>query len=141
MERGSESDAPAPSPPGDPPSAPAWAWFLLGFVLPALLLFWEALTQDRNFAYRDAAHFYYPYYKLIAQEWGARRVPFWNPYENGGEPLAAQPTAAVWYPAKLLFVLPYPLAFKLYHFAHLLLAWWSAFWCVRLFGLSRGAAA
>jgi hypothetical protein len=125
----------------DSPSAPAWRWFLLGFVAPACVMFWDVVVHDQNFAYRDASHFYYPYYKLIADEWSAGRVPLWNPYENGGEPLAAQPTAAVWYPGKLLFLLPYPLAFKLYHLGHLVIAWWSAFWCARAFGLSRGAAA
>jgi hypothetical protein len=134
MERGSGLEEEAPS-------APAWKWFLLGFVVPGCVLFWDVLANDRNFAYRDAAHFYYPYYKLIAAEWGAGRVPLWNPYENGGEPLAAQPTAAVWYPGKLLFALPYPLAFKSYHLLHVVLAWWAAFWCGRTFGLSRGAAA
>jgi len=123
------------------PSASAWLWFLLGFVAPAVVLFWDVIFHDRNFAYRDAAHFYYPYYKLIAQEWSAGRVPLWNPYENGGEPLAAQPTAAVWYPGKLAFLLPYPLAYKVYHLGHIVLAWWSAFWCARMFGRSRGAAA
>jgi hypothetical protein len=122
-------------------SAPAWRWFLLGFVAPAVFLFWDVIAKDRNFAYRDAGHFYYPYYKLIAQEWSAGRVPLWNPYENGGEPLAAQPTAAVWYPGKLFFLLPYPLAFKVYHLGHIVLAWWSAFWCARMLGVSRGAAA
>ena len=85
--------------------------------------FGQVLFAERNFVYRDAGHFYYPYFKLIAQEWAAGRVPLWNPYENGGVPLAGNPTASVFYPLKLLFLLPYPVAYKWYLMGHVLIAW------------------
>ena len=86
----------------------AWAWFLAVGVLPGLWLFGDVVYRDRTFVYRDAGHFYYPLGQVIAQQW-ARGLPLWNPHENCGEPLAAQPTAAVFYPGQLALTLPYPL--------------------------------
>ena len=104
-------------------------------------LFGPTLLAERNFVYRDAGHFYYPYLKLIAQEWAAGRVPLWNPYENGGTPLLANPTAAVLYPLKLVFLLAYPLAFKLYHVGHVALAGVAMLAAARTMRLSWTAAA
>src|SRR5438874_1054214 len=39
------------------------------------------LVRDQQFAYRDAAHFYYPLYLRVQQEWAAGRVPLWEPEE------------------------------------------------------------
>ena len=97
-------------------------------------LFHEVLFADRQLLHRDGAHFYWPYFKLIAAEWGAGHVPLWNPFENGGMPLAANPTASVFYPAKLLFLLPYGLAYKSYLLLHLLLAGFTAHRAARGFG-------
>lgn len=94
-------------------------------------LFADVLARDRNLFYRDAGHFYYPYFKLIADEWRSGRIPLWNPHENGGEPLAANPTASVFYPGKLLFLLSYPAAFKIYHVGHVALAWVCCFVAAR----------
>ena len=91
------------------------------------LLAWcfaDALFGGGMFVFRDAAHYYYPLLKLVADQWAAGRVPLWNPYENLGMPLAADPTASVFYPGKLIFALPlgYAWTYKLYIMAHLLLA-------------------
>lgn len=104
-------------------------------------LFAEVLLQDRNFIYRDAGHFYYPYFKMIAQQWGSGRIPLWNPFENGGEPLAGNPTSSVFYPLKLLFVLPYPVAYKWYLMGHIVLAFGCCYAAARGFGISIGGAA
>ncbi|QGJ69314.1 Hypothetical protein PBC10988_9870 [Planctomycetales bacterium 10988] len=75
---------------------------------------------EYGFAYRDAAHFYYPLWQLVHEEWEAGRVPLWNPYENGGSSLVGNPTAAVYYPGQLFFFLPlsYGKAFSLYLVLH-----------------------
>ena len=91
------------------------------------LLVWcfaDALFRGGMFVFRDAAHYYYPLFQLVADQWAAGRVPLWNPYENLGMPLAADPTASVFYPGKLIFALPlgYAWTYKLYIMAHLLLA-------------------
>ena len=116
-------------------SAPIPAWMLI-IVVTALFLcfFHRPILQDQNFIYRDSGHFYYPYFKLEVQEWLAGRVPLWNPYENGGEPFAGNPTASVFYPGKLLFCLPFPLAYKTYLLGHVLLAMLTCYFASRRLG-------
>ena len=101
-----------------------------------------ALLGSGMFAFRDAAHFYYPLFQFTADEWAAGRVPLWDPYENLGMPLAANPAASVFYPGKLIFALPisYPWAYKIYIMAHLLLAAVAAYRLARHWQASVEAA-
>jgi hypothetical protein len=112
---------------------------ILGCFLALILAcYGPALLGGRQLAFRDAAHFYYPLYQLVQQEWNEGRWPLWEPEENGGMPLLGNPTAAVLYPGKLIyFVLPYPWAARLYAVAHTVLAfggmvalmrWWGTSW-------------
>ena len=80
------------------------------------MLFGPVLFTDRSFAMRDAAHFYYPLFEWCCREWAAGRVPLWNPYENCGLPVLADASSSVFYPGKLLFLLPvdFALRYKLY---------------------------
>lgn len=80
-------------------------WLGCFLALPAWL-FADVLFADGGFVYRDAAHFYYPLFEFTQQEWAAGRVPLWNPYDDAGQPLFANPTSSVLYPGKLLFLLP-----------------------------------
>ncbi|HVJ82084.1 MAG TPA: hypothetical protein VNC50_13530 [Planctomycetia bacterium] len=146
MEPGSASEPAAPPAGAErdlPPESRRsfWLWLAAGALLPGAILFGRVLVADENFVYRDAGHFYYPYFKLIDAEWKAGRIPLWNPYENGGEPLAAQPTASVFYPGKILFfLLPYGAAFKAYHLIHWAIAWGATYVAARGFGARRGGA-
>jgi len=109
-------------------------------LLAALLLvcFYKVLLNDHQFAYRDAAHFYYPLYQRVQAEWDAGRWPLWEPEENAGMPLLGNPTAAVLYPGKLIYAaLPYAWGARIYILAHLVLAFaataammrsWRASW-------------
>ena len=49
-------------------------------------IFADALFGSGMFAFRDAAHYYYPLFKFVQSEWAAGRVPLWNPCENLGVP-------------------------------------------------------
>ena len=100
-------------------------WLLVAGCLAALTVacYGEALFRGGQFAYRDAAHFYYPLYQRVQREWEAGRVPLWEPEENGGMPLLGNPTAAVLYPGQLIYrALPYAWGARLYIVAHTLLA-------------------
>jgi hypothetical protein len=105
------------------------------------------LFQDRQFSYRDAGEYYYPLHQRVQEEWAAGRWPLWEPEENGGMPLVGNPSAAVFYPGKILyFLLPYPWAARLYVIAHLLLAFAGTVallrsWKVSWTGSSLGALA
>jgi len=96
-----------------------------------------ALLRCEQYAYRDAAHYYYPLHQKVQREWSAGRWPLWDPSENAGMPLLGNPTAAVLYPGKLIFAaVPYPLGARLYVVAHALLAFVSMFALLRSWGTS-----
>jgi hypothetical protein len=102
----------------------------------------NVLLRGRQFGYRDAAHFYYPLYQRVQDEWNAGRWPLWEPEENGGMPLLGNPTAAVLYPGKIVYaVLPYPWAARLYVVAHTLLALAGMFVLLRSWGTSATGSA
>ncbi|MGD9127883.1 MAG: YfhO family protein [Planctomycetia bacterium] len=96
-----------------------------------VVCFSGVLFQDRLFAFRDAARFYYPLFTFIQQTWEAGQVPWWNPYENGGIPVWANPAASLFYPGKLIFfvIRDFDMAYRVYILGHVLLA---AFWAYRL---------
>ena len=119
----------------------AWVGMVCGV---ALLLFFyrEALFQGKQFAFRDAAHYYYPLYHKVQSEWEAGRLPLWDPSENGGVPLLGNPTAAVLYPGKLIYAaLPYAWAARLYAVAHSALAFAGMLALMRAWGTSRSGSA
>jgi hypothetical protein len=107
-----------------------------------LYCFRAVLFGGEQFAYRDAAHFYYPLYRHVQDEWNAGRWPLWDPAQNAGVPLLGIPMAAVLYPGKLLFaLLAYPWATRLYTLAHVALAWAGMVALARAWRLSHTAAA
>jgi hypothetical protein len=97
----------------------------------------RAIVPGEQFAYRDAAHYYYPLHQRVQAEWQAGRWPLWEPDENSGMPLLGNPTAAVLYPGKLVFaLLPYPLAARVYVMGHTLLAFAAMLALLRHGGIS-----
>jgi hypothetical protein len=116
---------------------------MLAVLIPILAMFGPALVTDRSFAFRDAAHFYYPLFEWCAREWGAGRIPLWNPQENAGIPVLADTSSSVFYPGKLVFALPldFSLRYKLYVVGHVLLAAVGSYWLARSWRASRHAAA
>src|SRR5881628_3374038 len=82
---------------------------------PALLLaificfFWK-LVLPGQYTWLDGPDYAYqvlPWYQFQAAEWHARRLPLWDPYQWGGQPLLAQMIAGATYPPNwLLFLAP-----------------------------------
>lgn len=107
-----------------------------------LWLFGPALWGGQSFAFRDAAHYYYPLLEWIGQQLAEGQWPWWNPHENLGVPLAGDNTAGLFYPGKLLFTLPldFTLRYNLYIVAHVALAAWGAFLLPRRWGASEVGA-
>jgi hypothetical protein len=121
-----------------------WAAWAIGLAcLTALVAacFGGVLFGGRQFAFRDSAHFYYPLYFRVQQEWAAGRIPLWEPGENGGRPQLGSPMAAVLYPCKVLFALvAYPWGARLYIVAHEVLAFGAMLALARHWGVSRAGA-
>jgi hypothetical protein len=91
-------------------------------------VFGRVLVHDRQFAFQDAGHYYYPLLERVQQEWDAGRWPLWAPEASAGTPLLGNPTAAVLYPGKLVFfVLPYPWAMRVFVIGHVAIAF-GALW-------------
>jgi hypothetical protein len=98
--------------------------------------------------FRDGAHFYAPLFQYLYDEVSAGRLPLWNPYENLGQPLAANPTTAFFYPVTL-FTLGIAVLFQIdplamyagYAAGHFLLAMFLCYRLARCWGCSREASA
>jgi hypothetical protein len=99
------------------------------------------LFGRQQFAFRDSAHFYYPLYWRVQQEWSAGRLPLWEPGANGGKPMLGEPMAAILYPGKLVFALvPYAWGIRLYTVGHEVLAFWAMFALMRHWGVTATGA-
>ena len=99
---------------------------LLGIVIllvAVLVIFAAALATNQVFAFRDAAHFYYPLFQWTADQLRQGQLPLWNPLEDLGTPVVADATSSVFYPGKLMFLLPGPFGYwyKVYIVAHVFL--------------------
>src|SRR5688572_14410632 len=100
------------------------AAIVLIVLAPWVWMFGPVFWNGEVFAFRDAANFYYPLFEWQCSEWGAGRIPLWNPYDNLGSAVLADATSSVLYPGKLVFALPLDFArrFNLYITLHVLLA-------------------
>jgi hypothetical protein len=119
------------------------ALLTLLIVVPFLWFFGPALFGRSSFVFRDAAHYYYPLFRWNSEQWAAGRIPLWNPHENGGVPSLADATSSVFYPGKLIFVLPldFTTKYNWYVAGHVLLAAWGVYRLARHWGASAPAAA
>jgi len=100
------------------------------------------LTGRRTFVFRDTSHYYFPLWNWIAGGWRRGEFPLWNPHENAGASLAADATASLFYPGKLLFLLPvsFDVAFNLFLLGHFVLAFWFTWRAARSFRWTASAA-
>lgn len=97
--------------------------------------------------FRDGAHFYGPLFEYVFGEFQAGRFPLWNPYENIGQPFAANPTSLVFYPGIYLAYLGFWVgltdsasAYAMFVAGHLLLALLTTYRLTRSLSCSRYAA-
>ena len=116
---------------------------VLVFLASLTWLFWPAFFAKECLVYRDGGHFYFPLYRFVNSQWSSGNVPLWNPFDNLGQPLLANATAAVLYPGKLVFALPldYAVNYGIYVVGHVVLAGAALYFCARHWGVSRSGAA
>ena len=107
------------------------------FIALFLACYFPVLFQGQQFGFRDAAHYYYPLYQRVQQEWDAGRLPLWEIEENSGMPLLGNPTAAVLYPLKVIYgLVPYAWGARLYNVAHTAVAFAAMLVLMRSWGTS-----
>lgn len=87
---------------------------LAGLVLAVVPVLWPLLS-GQVFAERDLITLHWPNRALLLRAWAeGGGLPTWNPYQQQGLPLAANPHYALWHPLTWLFlVLPFGLACNL----------------------------
>ena len=105
------------------------------------------LSGERHVVgFRDGAHFYGPLFQYVFAELRDGRLPLWNPYENLGQPLAANPTTMLLYPGTWLALsaaflgCPIPTAYTLFVAGHFLLAMTTCYRLARTWHRSKQAA-
>ncbi|MGH9317618.1 MAG: hypothetical protein ACRD1P_10985 [Thermoanaerobaculia bacterium] len=113
--------------------------------LAAVVLFCLPLLPEilgtRRLVFRDAQITHWPWRRAAMESLRSGRVPFVNGSASGGQPLLANPNAALLYPTLLLEkLLPAASAFNLHYLLHLLWALWGARALARRLGLSDGPA-
>ncbi len=117
-------------------------WFMFIIILCCfaalfLVCYSPVFFADHQFGYRDAGHYYYPLHQRVQQEWNEGRTPLWEPEENAGMPLLGNPTAAVFYPGKLVFAfLPYAWGARVYIVIHTAIAFVATLIMMRGWGVS-----
>ncbi|HEU5161577.1 MAG TPA: hypothetical protein VFV54_00385 [Thermoanaerobaculia bacterium] len=92
------------------------------FLLLALVPFAGMLAKTEVPLFRDHATYFLPLRWHTAQSLAAGDLPLWNPYNGLGEPWAANPQTAVFYPPAWIFLaLPFETAYVLFLALHLAL--------------------
>src|SRR5206468_3540792 len=78
------------------------------------------------FFFRDNFSTHYPIKVISAAIFRAGELPYWNPFDGGGQPLAGNPNTLTFYPDNFLYlVLPAHVAFNLHFLIHLILGWFA----------------
>ena len=105
-------------------------------------VFGAALFGDGIWVFRDAGHFYYPLYQFTGGQLASGSPALWNPYENLGTSLAANPTSALFYPPVWIFALPIDpaWAYRIYILGHVVLAFATSYALARRWNTSPMAA-
>ena len=110
-------------------------------VVAVTLMFSDILFFGRALYFRDITRFYYPMKKVTRDIILSGDFPSWNPYLSSGQPLAANPEFAVFYPPHWLLLLPdFELAFRLHILLHYYIAAIGAFALLRSWRLSIESA-
>ena len=93
------------------------------------------------FYFRDNFATHYPIKVISARIFRAGQIPWWNFYDDGGQPLAGNPNSLTFYPDNFLYLfLPPHVAFNLHFLLHLAIAWFAMRALCRQAGASpRGA--
>jgi hypothetical protein len=76
------------------------------------------------FFHRDNFSTHYPIKAVSAAAFRAGEIPYWNPFDDGGQPLAGNPNTLTFYPDNFLYlILPAHVAFNLHFLIHLIGGW------------------
>ena len=84
------------------------------------LVFSDTLFLGRNLFQRDLTVYHYPMKQVVREQILDGKLPVWNPYSAGGQPMAANPAYEIFYPPQLLILLgSYRFGFALHIVFHI----------------------
>jgi hypothetical protein len=87
------------------------------------IVFGDVLFFGRCFYYRDLTRYYYPTAHIVRNALSSGQMPYWNRLFSAGQPLAANPEFAVFYPPRWLLLLPdFYFGFRLHVVLHFFIA-------------------
>jgi hypothetical protein len=102
----------------------------------------DTLLSPREIpCYRDLLFFTVPFKRFLADHLRRGEIPFWNPDILLGTPFLANLQSGVFYPLSVLLLLPFPIGFNIFLFAHYLVALTGTWMWLRDRELSIPAAA
>lgn len=105
------------------------------------VVFADVLLLGRRLFIRDVASYYYSTKLLLREAWLSGDLPLWNHAYSAGQPMAANPEYAAFYPPHLLLLLPdFGLAFQLLIVLHVVAGAWGAYRFLRSMGLRESAS-
>jgi len=117
------------------------AWSLAILALVPALLFIDVLLGIKGFYAGDVSQFYVPAKKVLREIVLGGEFPYWNPFFSGGQPMAANPEHAVFYPLNWLILLPdYVLGYQFLTLLHVFLATFAMYALLRSMELGRPAS-
>lgn len=95
----------------------------------------------RTYLLRDIVGQFHPWRAYARAQMASGVIPLWNPYNQGGNPFAANPQTQVFYPPSLVFLCgPFGLTLTLYLAAHALLAGAGMYVLLRRLGCGHCAS-
>ncbi|HEX7807323.1 MAG TPA: hypothetical protein VF608_01315, partial [Thermoanaerobaculia bacterium] len=111
-------------------------------VLVPIALFADVLFGNRVLYFGDVSAYHYPLKKVLRDVISRGDFPSWNPYIAGGQPMAANPAHAVFYPPTWLILLPgFNVSFHLLIVLHFLIATFGMYALLRSMELRRFTSA
>jgi Bacterial membrane protein YfhO len=94
---------------------------LIAIVLTAV--FGDILFGGRGLFLRDLTTYHYPMKKMLHDVLWSGEFPFWNRAWGGGQPMAANPAYALFYPPQwLIFIPSFDLGYRLHILVHFFIA-------------------
>lgn len=105
------------------------------------LYFYQILTSDLVFCFRDLSRYYYPLRQFAVEQIKAGHFPFWNPYVGSGHPLYAAVQSVVLYPLSVIYyIFDFDTAFNYFLIGHIFLGGFFFFLMMRSFKYGRAAS-
>ena len=113
----------------------------MALVLAAFVFVARPALLGRTYLLRDIVGQFHPWRAFARAQMTSGVIPLWNPYNQGGNPFAANPQTQVFYPPSLAFLCgPFALTLTLYLTAHALLASAGMYVLLRRLGCGRCAS-